>query len=248
MLETKSVEEIKSEIARNYHAVLERIAGACLRVGRSPREVTLVVVTKGHSVERIQCAVELGMRKFGENYAEEGASKIASLSQHPELEWHMIGHIQSRKAELVVRYYDMVHSLDSVRLARRLERFAAENDRKIPVLLECNVSGEETKFGFDAADPERWLNLIPEFAEIAQLPHLEVCGLMTMAPFYENPENARPVFRRLVELQSYLRKHLPEVDWRELSMGMSSDFEIAIEEGATMVRIGQAILGERPHR
>ncbi|PWH18315.1 MAG: YggS family pyridoxal phosphate-dependent enzyme [Anaerolineae bacterium] len=241
-----SIDDLKSQIANNYQQVKERIAEACLRVHRSPEEVTLVVVTKGHSVERIRCAIELGLNRFGENYVEEGSEKIEAIGQPKGIEWHMIGHIQSRKAEMVVQYFDVVHSLDSLKVARRLERFATQKSKIVPVLLECNVSGEESKFGFFASDPNAWDDLLPDFIEIAQLPHLEIRGLMTMAPFYENPEHTRPVFRKLVELQGYLRTRLPEVCWDELSMGMSSDFEVAIEEGATIVRIGQAILGERP--
>lgn len=246
MIGTNSAEEIKSAIARNYHHVQERIVSACLRAGRSPEEITLVVVTKGHSLERIRYAIELGIRKFGENYAEEGAAKIETLRNIPELEWHMIGHIQSRKAELVVEYYDVVHSLDSVKLGRRLDRIAAEKGRKIPVLLECNVSGEETKYGFTASEPSRWHDLLADFSEISRLPNLQVCGLMTMAPYVQDTEEARPVFRKLVELQAFLRLHIPNASWDALSMGMSSDFEIAVEEGATILRIGQAILGARP--
>lgn len=243
---TNSLDELTSIIAKNYQQVKERIAEACLRVHRSPDEVTLVVVTKGHTVERIRCAIELGLRKFGENYIEEGSEKIETIGKVAGLEWHMIGHIQSRKAEMVVQFFDLVHSLDSLKLARRLDRFAAEKGKLVPVLPECNVSGEESKFGFPASDRNRWDDLLADFIEIAQLSHLEIRGLMTMAPLYENPEFARPVFRKLMELQGYLRRRLPEVRWDEISMGMSSDFEVAIEEGATMVRIGQAILGERP--
>ena len=246
MAQTYSIDELTSIIAKNYQQVKERIAEACRRVHRSPDDVTLVVVTKGHTVERIRCAIELGMRKFGENYAEEGSEKIETIGKVAGLEWHMIGHIQSRKAEMVVQFFDMVHSLDSLKLARRLDRFAAEQEKLLPVLLECNVSGEESKFGFPASNRNRWDDLLADFIEIAQLSHLEIRGLMTMAPLYENPEFARPVFRKLVELQGYLRTRLPEVGWDEISMGMSSDFEVAIEEGATIVRIGQAILGERP--
>lgn len=246
MIVMSSTEEIKQTLARNYQLVQERIAQACARAGRSPEEITLIVVTKGHSVERIRYAIELGLRKFGENYPEEGAEKVEALSDIAELEWHMIGHVQSRKAEIAVQYYDMLHSLDSLKLGRRLERFAAEKSKRMPVLLECNLSGEETKFGFLASEQSRWGELLADFSAIAQFPHLEIRGLMTMAPFYEDAEKARPVFRKLVELQAYLRAQLPEIKWDELSMGMSSDFEVAIEEGATMVRVGQAILGARP--
>lgn len=239
--------ELLATIAKNYQIVQERIVASCYRANRSPQEVMLIVVTKGHNIERIRCVIELGLRKFGENYAEEGVEKIQKIGQLPRLEWHMIGHIQSRKAEMVAQYYDFVHSIDSLKLARRLNQFAEARKKKLPVLLECNISGEETKFGFPAADKAKWDDLAEIFSEIALYPNLDVRGLMTMAPFYQNAEDARPVFKKLVELQNYLRSWVPKGTWRELSMGMSSDFEIAIEEGATMVRIGQAILGERVH-
>jgi len=247
MVQTSSLAPIKSVIAKNYQIVEERIARACQRVRRSRDEISLVVVSKGHSIERIQAAIELGLSKFGENYAEEGIEKIKALSFYTGIEWHMIGHIQSRKAEMVIQNYSMIHSLDSLKLALRLQRYAEASNKKMPVLIECNVSGEETKFGFSASERTFWDQLLSDLAEIARLPNLEVRGLMTMAPFFENSEDARPVFRQLVELQRFLQAQLPEVRWHELSMGMSSDFEIAIEEGATIVRIGQAILGERPH-
>ncbi len=245
MYQMERAEQIKSIIANNYEKIKERIADACYRVERSPQEITLIVVTKGHSLERILCAIELGMRRFGENYAEEGAQKIETFKSYSGLEWHMIGHIQSRKAGIVVRHYDMIHSLDSLKLGQRLDRFAGEIGKTIPVLLECNVSGEETKYGFPAWERGLWDSLVIEIGKITQLPNLAIRGLMTMAPYYQNAEDARPVFRKLVTLQHFLKEHFPDISWKELSMGMSSDFEVAIEEGATIVRIGQAILGER---
>jgi pyridoxal phosphate enzyme (YggS family) len=162
------------------------------------------------------------------------------------VEWHMIGHVQSRKAQMVAENFAWVHSLDSLKLARRLDRFAAEAGRRLPVLLECNVSGEATKFGWPAWDENRWPELLPALGEVAELPNLELRGLMTMAPFFDQPEAARPYFQRLKRLQGFLAEALPRVQLTELSMGMSGDFIAAIQEGATLVRVGTAILGSRP--
>jgi PLP dependent protein len=162
------------------------------------------------------------------------------------VEWHMIGHIQSRKARAVCEYFNYVHSLDSLKLAGRLDRFAGELDISLPVLLECNVSGEDTKYGFSVWRESDLPAFFTVVSEIISLPHLEVHGLMTMAPFFEDPENARPYFKQLKSLQNRLSQQFPGTDWRELSMGMSGDFQVAIEEGATLVRIGTAIMGSRP--
>ena len=163
------------------------------------------------------------------------------------VEWHMIGHVQSRKAGMVVENYDWVHSLDSLKLARRLDRFAGEVGRKLPVLLECNVSGEQSKFGWEAWRERDWPVLVDQIAPIFEMQHLRVRGLMTMAPFLPDPEEARPFFQRLHRLKDHLAGQFPQADWSELSMGMSADFQVAIEEGATLVRIGTAILGARPN-
>ncbi len=157
----------------------------------------------------------------------------------------MIGHIQSRKAPRVVSLFDTVHSVDSVKLARRLERFSAERSDPLPVLLECNVSGEESKYGFDASgwetDIAQWNAILASAKDILALPGLRVRGLMTMAPIVADPEQARPVFSRLRRLRDELAKAFPQADWEQLSMGMTDDFQVAIEEGATMVRVGRAI-------
>jgi hypothetical protein len=182
---------------------------------------------------------------LGENYAEEGLVKMEGLGDFGGLHWHMIGHVQSRKAGLVAGHFDWVHSLDSLKLASRLSRFAVEQARRVLVLLECNVSGERSKYGWQAWQEESWGELLEPFAEIQALPGIEIRGLMTMAPFLPYPEEARPYFKRLKKLQSYLTAHLPQADWSDLSMGMSADFEVAIEEGATWVRVGSAITGPR---
>lgn len=256
----------KNKIWNNYLRVLERIDRAARTTGRDPGEIKIVVVTKGHPIEAVNQAISAGLHVFGENYAEEGIRKMTAIRQpvlsgKDILEWHMIGHIQSRKAHLVCEHYHYVHSLDSIKLANRLDRFTSqefaasteEDDlaqsrtaNKLPVLLECNMSGEETKFGWPAWEEAKWERLLQDYRQILSIPNLEVRGLMTMAPFSSDPEQARPFFQRLRKLQEYLKLHLPESDWRELSMGMSDDFETAVQEGATLVRIGTAIMGPRP--
>jgi hypothetical protein len=202
-------------------------------------------VTKGQPIEHAKAVIAAGARHLGENYVEDAIFRIKSIDQE-YLSWHMIGHVQSRKARLVCEYFDWLHSLDSVKLAKRLNSVLEESAKKLPVLLEMNVSGEESKFGFPAWIEGQWLDLVDQVSQLIRLPNLEICGLMTMAPFSHNPEDSRPYFKRLREMQQQLAKDFPQVDWRELSMGMSSDFEVAVQEGATIVRVGEAILGKRP--
>jgi len=241
-----------TDIARNLAQVQERLAKAAVRGGRDPDEVTLVAVTKTHPVETIVAAYDAGVRHFGENRVMEGVAKVqavrAALSGHRPT-WHMVGHVQSRKAETVVASFDYVHSVDRLKIARRLSRFAQDAGRTLPVLLECNVSGEETKFGFDLQDWERDTARREAFftavEEVLALRGLAVHGLMTMAPFVSDPETVRPVFVSLRALSDALRERFPAHDWHHLSMGMTDDFEVAVEEGATMVRIGRALFGAR---
>jgi len=236
---------MNSTVSSRYRAILERINTAANSVGRSMEEVKLVVVTKGHPVEAVRQAVTAGASAIGENYLEEAEEKIRALQDQP-IEWRMIGHVQSRKASGVCQNFDAVDSVDSLKLAQRLDHFARERKRVLPVLLECNVSGEQTKSGFPAWQKPSWSALAAEFAQVTDLPNLDVRGLMTMPPYFDAPEQARPYFQMLVQLRDFLESQLPQVDWVDLSMGMSGDFEVAIQEGATMVRIGTAIMGERP--
>ena len=235
-----------TSILSNYLKVLERIDQAARYVGRDPDRVRLVVVTKGHSLDRIRAVINAGARILGENYVEEAIKKIRILSSQTDIEWHMIGHIQSRKARLVCEYFDYVHSLDRVKLARRLNNYAEVIGKKLPVLLELNVSGEASKFGIPAWQEEDWGKLLDQLEPVVEFPELKVRGLMTMAPLVKEPEKARVYFRRLRNVRDLLVDNYPNHDWSELSMGMSSDFEVAVEEGATILRIGQAILGPRP--
>jgi pyridoxal phosphate enzyme (YggS family) len=174
---------------------------------------------------------------------EEAEAKISHLPE--DIDWHMIGHIQSRKAKRVLPLFRMIHSLDSVKLAKRLDRLASEQVHPVPVLLECNVSGEDSKYGFSAyqwaENPNVWSSILATVGEILKLPQLEVQGLMTMAPIVPEPEQARPVFSQLRLLRDALAKAFPQEDWQHLSMGMTDDFEVAIEEGATLIRVGRAI-------
>ena len=238
-------DHLTGRILTNYQLILERIASAAQSIGRKPDQVRLMVVTKGHPLEAVQAVVAAGARLLGENYVDEALVKMQALSSYPGIEWHMIGHVQSRKAELVSQNFSCVHSVDSLKLANRLNRYTSGGNHRLPVLLECNVSGEESKFGWDAWDERQWNALTKEIAPILDLPGLDVLGLMTMPPFFLNPEEARPYFQKLRRLQMYLKERFSTFSWEELSMGMSGDFEVAIQEGATIVRVGTAILGER---
>ena len=227
----------------SLRSVQERINAAAARAGRDPAEITLVAVTKTQSPTIIRAAFHLGLRHFGENRVEEAETKVSELSEY--IAWHMIGHIQSRKAKRVAPIFEMVHSVDSVKLARRLDRASGDRPHPLPVLLECNVSGEAAKDGFKA---DRWEQddaqqkaLLSDVEEILTLSNLQVQGLMTMAPIVADPEQARPVFIRLRLLRNQLAAAFDQADWRQLSMGMTDDFEVAIEEGATLVRVGRAI-------
>jgi hypothetical protein len=231
-------------IAQNYQRVLEKITAACRSAGRLDDSVRLIVVTKGHALAAVETVVAAGARCLGENYVEEASEKIEHLSV-PGVEWRMIGHVQSRKANRVAELFAACDSLDSLKLAERLDRFAGQAGRRLPVLLECNVSGEATKFGWPAWDEDRWSELAGSIAALLDLENLDIQGLMCMPPYFDQPELARPFFQRLRRLQAYLSARLPQVDWRELSMGMSADYEVAIQEGATQVRVGTAILGQR---
>jgi pyridoxal phosphate enzyme (YggS family) len=238
-----NMDTAKTRLQAQIAIVQARIAAAAKRAGRDPSEVTLVAVSKTHSAELVAATFAAGLRLFGENRVEEAGPKaeaVAALVSPAEPpSWHMIGHLQSRKAADVLPWAMMVHSIDSVKLAQRLSRFCLEADRQMPVLLEVNVAGEASKYGLASAE-------LPAAVEvIAMLPGLRLQGLMTMAPLAPDPELVRPVFSSLRALRNDLTKRFPALDWRHLSMGMTDDFEVAIEEGATIVRIGRAIFGER---
>jgi pyridoxal phosphate enzyme (YggS family) len=238
----------KETIGTRFSKVLENIGTAANRVNRSSKEIRLIVVTKAQPLEKVEAVIAAGAQDLGENYAEEAVKKITALRPEMKINWHMIGHVQSRKAPFVAQHFAYLHALDSLKLARRLERQLEQIGRKLPVLLEYNVGGETTKYGWPAWDTSQWPGLFPEIRAILEMPHLTVHGLMTVAPYHPNPELARPFYRQLRLLRDFLAENFPGADWNELSMGMSHDYEIAIEEGATFVRIGEAILGPRPKK
>lgn len=240
--------DLVASIREKYQFTLDQIASAARKSSRDPRETRLVVVTKSQPLEVVQAAIEAGVSILGENYPEEAVTKIQSIARQSAVEWHMIGHVQSRKARLVVDHFALLHSLDSLKLAQRLDRFAAEGDRILPVLLEFNVGGEASKSGWDASDKSRWDTFTPEIAQLLDLPHLRVHGLMTMPPLETDPDDARRYFQRLRQLREHLAAQFPKTDWRELSMGTSVDYPVAVEEGATLVRVGTAIVGARKYK
>jgi len=225
---------MESGIRENLARVLAKIEAAARRAGRDPADVQLVAVTKNRPVEQIREVLECGPYVLGENRVQEALAKIPQLP--PETVWHLIGHLQRNKAKFAVRHFALIHSLDSLRLAEALQRTAEAQDRTVEVLLEVNISGEASKFGLSPDEVE------PLLAEIARsLDRLKVRGLMTMAPYVEDPETVRPVFRGLRQLRDRLAGE--GYDLPHLSMGMTNDYEVAVEEGATMVRIGTAIFG-----
>jgi hypothetical protein len=247
---------MKTDMVSLVQAVSERIEAAARRAGRDPAEVTLMAVTKTHSVETIAQAVEAGITHLGENRVQEASQKIpAILDSYPHVRWHLIGHLQRNKAGSASQLFDMLHALDSVRLAETLQRQVAKEagaggKEQFSVLLQVNVSGEASKEGFDLSGGLENREQLPQFLadveRVLSLPNLRVQGLMTIAPFSADPETARPVFQRLRLLRDALAQQFPQADWRHLSMGMTGDFEVAIEEGSTFVRVGRAIFGERP--
>ncbi len=239
--------ELVESIREKYLATLERIALAAKKAGRDPEAVKLVVVTKSQPVEVVRAAIEAGAQILGENYPEEGVMKIQSLHEFSAVEWHMIGHVQSRKAQLVAGNFNFLHSLDGLKLSKKLDRFCGEAERSLPVLLEFNVGGEESKGGWPAWDETRWHELSSELAEVFALPNLKVRGLMAMPPLGETAGFSRPFFQKVKRLQEFLTVQFPQVDFSELSMGTSMDYEVAVEEGATFVRVGTAIVGVRKY-
>jgi pyridoxal phosphate enzyme (YggS family) len=223
-------------IAHNLEEVRSTIAAAARRAGRDPKEVRLVAVSKTVDQERIQQALAAGQDIFGENYLQEARDKIAAIGS--QVSWHLVGHLQTKKAKAAVELFDLIHAVDRLKLARALDAAAATLGKIQDVLIQVNQAGEDTKSG---VAPEAAADLLKE---VAQLSHLRVRGLMTMPPWFTDPEAVRPYFKALRELRDRLRD-LTSLPLTELSMGMSGDFVVAVEEGATLVRVGTAIFGHR---
>ena len=228
-------------LAENLQSVEKRVENACRRAGRDRNEVTLIAVSKTKPVSMLEEIYEEGIRHFGENKVQELTEKYEQMPQ--DIRWHMIGHLQRNKVKYIVDRATLIHSVDSVRLAAAIEQEAAKKGVTANILLEVNVAEEESKFGFHTEE------VIPAAQEIAKFPHVHICGLMTIAPFVENPEENRSVFANLRKLSvDIANKNIDNISVDILSMGMTNDFEVAIEEGATMIRVGTAIFGEREYQ
>ena len=229
-------------LPENIEAIRQRIESAARRAGRRPEEIALMAVTKTHPPERVREAHAAGLRQFGENRVQEFAGKAAALADLAGAEWHMIGHLQTNKAGKTAELFSAVDSIDSLKLAEKLDAAARALNKRLSVLIEINVGGEAAKSGVspDSRELEGLLLAAPRFEA------LEFRGLMTVPPFTDDPDEARPYFRKLRELRdAFAARKLPTVSMAWLSMGMSHDFEVAIEEGSTCVRVGTAIFGER---
>jgi len=237
------VEPAEAALAERLARVRARIAAAAERAGRAANEVTLIAISKTHPAALVSDLVELGATDVGENRVQEAEGKIAEVGRE-RVRWHLVGHLQANKARRAVSLFDVIHSLDSIDLARRLDRLCvAEGRENLAVLIQVDLGLEETKSGVEETE------LDPLVDVVGELGRLELIGLMTLPPFFENPEDNRPFFRKLRELRDGLAKRGVFGDRKgELSMGMTHDFAVAIEEGATMVRIGTAIFGERASR
>jgi pyridoxal phosphate enzyme (YggS family) len=225
-------------LAANIAEVQAQITAAAQRVGRDPAEITLVAVSKTKPLDMLKIAYNLGVTHFGENRIQEALIKSAMFTP-ANLAWHMIGHLQSNKAGKAIGAFSCIHSVDSLHLARLLNRYAEHAGIRQTILLQVNISDESSKEGMTKEET------IPLARQIVTLPQLDVQGLMTIAPLVEDAEEVRPVFRALRHLRDQLRQEVPTSAWQHLSMGMTDDFQVAIEEGATIVRIGRAIFGER---
>lgn len=227
-------------LADNYRQVLKNIQDACQAVGRDPNEVTLVAVSKTKPVEMLQQVYDAGARVFGENKVQEIMDKYDHLPG--DIRWQMIGHLQRNKVKYIVDKVDMIHSVDSYRLAQTIETEAAKKNVTVSVLLEVNVAEEESKFGLKMDE------VLPLVQQISELPHVQVKGLMTIAPFVSNPEDNREIFRKLKKLSVDIEaKNINNTTMSVLSMGMTGDYMVAVQEGATMVRVGTGIFGERDY-
>jgi pyridoxal phosphate enzyme (YggS family) len=237
-----------TDITGNIAVLHERIAAAASRAGRRPEEISLVAITKTFPPEKVQEAGEAGLRVFGENRVQEAEPKILwSRVEGLDFEWHMVGHLQRNKVKKAIQLFDIVESVDSLRLAQEIDARCRAASVRMPLLLEVNVSGEASKHGFAVydADGKQMDDFLGAVQQIVAMPNLDPQGLMTVAPFGPPEEELRACFRSLKLLHERLRELFPSTRWRHLSMGMTDDFEVAIEEGSTMIRIGRAIFGER---
>lgn len=234
---------LDAAMAQRLAALEQQISTACARAGRTRADVTLVAVSKTVEAARIRAAINAGVRVLGENRVQEAQTKQPELAEQcaaQQVQWHLIGHLQTNKARRAVELFDAIHSVDSLKLAEKLAQVAAELGKRLPILLEVNLGGEASKAGVTSDA------VLPLCEAVAKLSHVQLRGLMTVPPFLDDAEQMRPYFRQLRELQEAARgAGIVDANFNELSMGMSNDFTIAIEEGATLVRVGTALFGAR---
>ncbi len=239
------MDKLLTTIQANYDAVKARVTKAAEKAGRNPEDVLVLAVTKLQSNETIQAAYEAGLHHFGESYVEEALETMEALSYLQDATWEMVGHIQSRKAKIAANAFKRIHSLGSLKVARLLDKHRDPKLGRLDVLLQINLSGEDSKQGIEATDKKVWTEVLALAQEINKLENLNLTGLMTMPPLFPDPEDNRPYFKLLREMRDFLNKADPNLNLKELSMGTSYDFDVAIEEGATIVRLGSVLLGER---
>lgn len=236
-------------ICENYTAINKSIADIAKKAGRNSSEIKLVTVTKYKTSDEINQVISAGAKLLGENYPEETNKKIKEIgTKANEIEWHMIGHLQSRKIKFILEHFSMIHSIDSFEIARELNKNLLMANKVLPALFEVNVSGEETKHGFPAANPDSWAQLIDQWIlMMRETQNIKFVGLMTMPPYAQKAEDSRKYFIKCRELSEYYIKRTGNNSFNELSMGTSIDYPVAIEEGATFIRIGEAIMGKRSY-
>lgn len=229
---------METMLCENFKKVEDNVDAACRKAGRSRDEVTLIAVSKTKPVEMLSTIYNQGIRDFGENKVQEMCDKMEQLPS--DIRWHMIGHLQTNKVKYIVGHTTLIHSVDSLHLAKEIEKQAEKKDVTVDILVEVNIAEEESKFGIHKEETYELVR------QIAALPHVHICGLMTIAPYVENPEDNRMYFRGIRQLSvDIAEQNIDNVDMDVLSMGMTGDYMVAIEEGATMVRVGTGIFGER---
>lgn len=228
-----------NEIIKNFEQIKNEITNSADKAGRKPEGITIIGVSKRQSIETIKNGIKAGIKTFGENYIKEAVSKIETID-NDTLSWHFIGHLQSNKAKFAVKYFDLIHSVDTIKLATEINKQAKKINKKQDVLIQINISDEESKSGINADEA----SLLAK--EISLLENIRLKGIMGMPPFSNDPENARKYFIKLKEIKDYIEKQdIPFITMGHLSMGMSQDYKVAIEEGSTMVRIGTKLFGQR---
>lgn len=233
------------KISDRYLEIRERMIDACRKSGRNPDDAQLIVVTKKQPIEKIIQVIEAGAKILGENYPEEVVEKIHCLPEEMTPQWHMIGHIQSRKIKYIVQHFSFVHTIDRISVAQKLNQNCEVENKVMPVLIELNLSGEESKQGYQVTNKGNVDSLINDIEEMKSLRHLDLCGLMTMPPLVTEKNDNRAIFERCRNLLDEIKNRCNLHGFTQLSMGTSQDYEIAIEEGATFIRVGEAIMGAR---